>query len=199
MKPHSLTDALYFLSRFIKKPHSVGSIWPSSQQLGKAMLHGIPLKESDVIIEYGPGTGPFTKLIQPYLKQGVRYLGIEHDLHLFQGLQRRFPEMQFHHGSAEEAPELLKQYNLPPARLIVSGLPFANMPPFLQDEILKATQQSLLPDGHFRTFTYFFSGIHPQAQHFKRNVKERFLHHQQSKKVFLNFPPASVLSYSHPK
>ena len=195
----SLKDAFRFLIRFISKPQSVGSIWPSSQKLAKEMLHGIELKPGDIVIEYGPGTGPFTKLLQPYLASGIEYLGIERDEQLIKGLRRRFPEMRFHHGCAEEAPELLRHYGLNSARLIISGLPFANMPSALQEKILKATQESLLPDGYFRTFTYLLSIISPHASHFQRIAHRCFLYDHGSKKVMLNFPPARVLSYSHPK
>ncbi|MFI0348207.1 MAG: class I SAM-dependent methyltransferase [Chthoniobacterales bacterium] len=191
-------DALRFFGRFISKPQSVGSIWPSSQQLGEEMLRGVALKAGDVVIEYGPGTGPFTKLLQPYLARGVDYLGIERDDHLYKGLQQRFPEMRFHHGCAEEAPELLRHYHLNSARLIISGLPFANMAWPLQERILEATQQALRPDGYFRAFTYLFSSISPHANQFRRMAHERFLYDHGSKKVMLNFPPARVLSYSHP-
>lgn len=198
-KPHSLKDALHFLSRFISKPHSVGSIWPSSQKLGAAMIQGFSIKPGDVIIEYGPGTGPFTQLLRPYLAQGVKYLGIEHDQILCKGLQRKFPEMNFHHGSAEETPDLLQYYKLSPACLIISGLPFANMPPQLQKKILSATQKSLRPDGHFRTFTYLLSSLSPRSNHFHRIAHDYFSHYHGSRTVMCNFPPARVLDYSHPK
>ncbi|OHE76194.1 MAG: hypothetical protein A3F67_08670 [Verrucomicrobia bacterium RIFCSPHIGHO2_12_FULL_41_10] len=195
---HRLKDALHFVSRFIRKPSSVGSIWPSSQHLGKVMIENIPMKAGDVIIEYGPGTGPFTHLLRDYIPQGIEYLGIEHDHRLYKGLCARFPEMRFHHGSAEDAPALLKHYGLAPARLIISGLPFANMPPPLQERILQATQKALRSDGIFRTFTYLLSGIRPHAVHFRKMVSRYFLFHHERKKVMRNFPPAQVLSYSHP-
>ena len=178
------------------KPHSVGSIWPSSQYLAEAMIEDIDFQPGDVVIEYGPGTGSFTHLLRQHLPQGIRYLGIEYDLHLCKALHRRFPEMLFHHGSAEEVEKLLKQYALGPARLIISGLPFANMPAPLQERILTATQQALRPDGLFRTFTYLCSSISPRARHFQQRAS---LHFQEEKKkhriVLRNLPPARVLSY----
>ena len=181
------------------KPHSVGSIWPSSQHLAKAMIEDIDFQPGDVVIEYGPGTGPFTHLLRQHLPQGIRYLGIEFDLHLCKALRHRFPEMLFHHGSAEETIELLKHYNLGPARLIISGLPFANMPASLQERILNATQQALRPDGLFRTFTYLCSSISPRARHFQKRVADHFQQEKNHRIVLKNFPPARVLSYKSRK
>ncbi len=193
--PHSLRSKLHFLARFLMKPHAVGSICPSSRHLAKAMIEDIDFQPGDVVIEYGPGTGPFTHLLRQHLPQGIRYLGIEYDLHLCKALRHRFPEMLFHHGSAEDVDQLLKHYQLGPARLIISGLPFANMPAFLQERILTATQQSLSPNGIFRTFTYLCSGISPRARHFQKRATTHFEKEANHRIVLNNLPPARVLSY----
>lgn len=195
---HSLREALHFASRFIARPQAVGSIWPSSRQLGEAMIHQVTLKSGDVVVEYGPGTGPFTSVLRERMPAGVEYLGIEHDQELHRNLVRRFPGMRFHHGSAEETPEILAHYRLGRARLVVSGLPFANMPPDLQARILQATNTALECDGTFRTFTYLLSSLNPSTVHFRRLVAEHFHDHHGSKTVVNNFPPARVLSYSKP-
>ena len=196
--PHPLQDAFHFISRFIAKPHAVGSIWPSSRHLGKAMLHDITLKAGDVVVEYGPGTGPFTSLLRHTMPPGVEYLGIERDRKLYTALKRRFPEMRFHHGSAEDTHDLLNHYKLPQASLIVSGLPFANMPASLQARILNASKKALRSDGFFRTFTYLMASMSPRKTHFQKMLAECFYHNHGTTKVMLNFPPARVLSFSHP-
>lgn len=177
------------------KPHSVGSIWPSSKHLSKAMLEEIDFHPGDVVVEYGPGTGSFTHLLQDHLPKGIHYLGIEYDLNLCKALHRRFPDMLFHHGSAEETPTLLKKYGLGAACLIISGLPFANMPASLQENILTATEQSLRPNGLFRTFTYLCSGVSPRARHFQKRVALHFQEEEKQRIVLRNVPPARVLSY----
>jgi phospholipid N-methyltransferase len=196
--PHSWKDPLHLLSRFLMKPHSVGSIWPSSQHLARAMIDGVTLKPGDVIVEYGPGTGPFTKLLRDYVAAGVDYVGIEYDKNLYKNLTNRFSEMRFHHGSAEDTASILQHYNLKPASLIVSGLPFANMPAALQERILNATQEALLEDGMFRTFSYLLSSVRPRITHFQKMVSTRFNEKHQTTTVLRNFPPARVFSFSGP-
>ena len=188
--PHRLRDALHFLSRFATQPGSIGSLWPSSHKLAAAMI-------ADVV-EYGPGTGPFTSALKERMPRGVRYLGIERDKELHRHLVRRFPGMLFHHGSAEETPAILAHHGLGAARLVLSGLPFANMPGDLQERIIVATRDSMLESGIFRTFTYLLAILSPRTSHFRQLVGQHFAHYQAGGTVMQNFPPAKVLSYSHP-
>jgi hypothetical protein len=162
------------------------------------MIHQVDLKPGDVVVEYGPGTGPFTSVLRERMPAGVEYLGIEHDQEFHSNLVRRFPGMRFHHGSAEETPEILAHHGLGRARLVVSGLPFANMPEDLQARILKATNAALDCNGTFRTFTYLLSSLNPSTVHFRRLVADHFHDHHGSRTVVKNFPPARVLSYSKP-
>ena len=195
---HRLDDALHFASRFVTRPASVGSIWPSSRQLGEAMIDAVHLKAGDVVVEYGPGSGSFTRVLRERMPAGVEYLGIEFDPEFHSNLVKRFPGMRFHHGSAEETHNILAHHGLGPARLVISGLPFANMPPVLQERILEATRKALHHEGTFRTFSYLFASINPRTHHFKRKVKEHFHEHHGHRTVMRNFPPAHVLSYSKP-
>ncbi len=196
--PHRLCDALHFVSRFLTKPGSIGSVWPSSRELGEAMLEEISLRPGDVVVEYGPGTGPFTSVLRGRMPKGVEYLGIEYDEELHRNLVRRFPGMRFHHGSAEQTHEILAHYGLAPANLILSGLPFANMPSELQGSILASTREALHHEGIFRTFTYLLSTLNPSTVHFRRLMKQYFHEHHTARTVMQNFPPARVLSYSRP-
>jgi len=195
---HSWKDPFYLWSRFLLSPQAVGSVWPSSQYLARAMIDAICLKSGDVIVEYGPGTGPFTKLLEKYLAEGVEYIGIEYDQKLYKNLTTRFSGMRFHHGSAEDAPSILKEYKLQGASLIVSGLPFANMSAALQERILNATQEALLDHGMFRTFSYLFSSMSPRITHFQKMLSSKFHQQHPSSTVMRNFPPARVYSFSHP-
>lgn len=195
---HTLGDAFHFFSRFITKPGSVGSLWPSSRDLGLAMVAELKLEPGDVVVEYGPGTGPFTSVLREWMPRGTEYLGIEFDPELHRTLVRRFPGMRFHLGSAEDTPSILAHHGLGRARLIVSGLPFSIMPPELQHRILEATSDALDEKGTFRTFAYLFSFLSPRSNHFHRMLCRHFSEHHTAKTVMKNFPPAKVFSFSGP-
>ena len=58
-----LQQSLYFFSRFLNDPHSVASVLPSSKELSQQMFQGMSFKPGDTILEYGPGTGSFTRIV----------------------------------------------------------------------------------------------------------------------------------------
>lgn len=54
-----------FLIEYFKSPRTIGAVAPSSEKLAEKMVGDIDFKNSEVIIEYGPGTGVFTdKLVK---------------------------------------------------------------------------------------------------------------------------------------
>jgi len=194
----NLAEAVAFIARFASAPTNIGAVFPSSRELAEAMLHGIDLRPGDVVVEYGPGTGAFTEVLLERLPEGAEYLGIELDSHFHGHLTRRFPGRQFYHGSAAEVRSLLEGKGLGKARLILSGLPFASMPHTVQEMILSATREALHEEGTFRTFTYPICWYMPGSQRFRKVALNHFDHHQKSRTVHRNIPPAKVLSYAKP-
>jgi len=69
--------AWVFLRQFITSPRSVGAILPSSAALAEAMVAPIDFAKGPTIVEFGPGTGAFTRTIAQRLRPPGRYLGIE--------------------------------------------------------------------------------------------------------------------------
>jgi len=194
---HPLRDKLHFLATFLRRPFHVGSLWPSSRRLAEAMVAGVPLEAGDVVVEYGPGTGPMTLALARCMPEGVRFLGIEREAGFFDLLKKRFPHLEFVQGSAEDVESYLAARNLPPAKLIVSGLPFAAMPMELQDRIVGATKRALREDGVFRTFAYMHAYGSQRAKQFRECMQRQFGTFQRSSPVLRNMPPAYVLTYRH--
>lgn len=50
-----------FIKEFIKSPKYIGAISPSSKFLANKMIENIEFEKCNCIIEYGAGTGVFTK------------------------------------------------------------------------------------------------------------------------------------------
>jgi phospholipid N-methyltransferase len=194
---HRLRDKLKFLGTFLRSPFRIGSLWPSSRQLAEAMVLDVHLQRGDVVVEYGPGTGPMTAALARCMPEGVRFLGIEHDEGFCRVLEQRFPRLEFVRGSAEHVEQYLAERGLPRARLIVSGLPFASMPLALQESIVGATKRALRDDGVFRTFAYVHAYGSRRARRFREFMAEQFRGFKRSKAVLLNMPPAYVLTYRH--
>lgn len=191
-------EALAFLARFAARPTQVGALFPSSRELAEAMLEGIELKSGDIVVEFGPGTGAFTEAVLERLPEGAKYLGIERDPHFHGHLEDRFPGIDFHHGSAEELPDLLSYRGWEKPRLILSGLPFASMPLEIQELILTATRETLHEEGEFRTFTYPVCWYMTGSMRFRKVALNHFGEHRKSRTIHKNIPPAKVLSYRKP-
>ena len=190
-----ILDGLRFFGKFLRSPGRMGSVMPSSRHLAKAMAADLNLVSGDLVLEYGPGTGPMTAVLSSHLSEGVRYLGIERDARFQNLLQERFPHLDFHLGSVADVAEIVKTRDLPKAKAIISGLPFASLPQELQDSIVQGTREVLAEDGEFRTFQYVHAYRLPAARRFRAAMARLFGSCTRSTPVLRNVPPAYVLTY----
>lgn len=190
-------DGLGFFGNFLKNPTSVGAVLPSSRFLSRALVGDLShLKEGELVVEYGPGTGPMTSVIHERLPFGVRYLGIELEASFCDLLAARFPGMQFHCGSAGDVKQILADRDLPRPARIVSGLPFASLPPPVQDAVVDGLTWALEDSPcDFRTFQYVHAYRMKAARRFRALMGEHFEHFERIGPILRNVPPAYVLRY----
>ena len=52
---------LAFMYQYFHQPRTVGALLPSSTHLAKKIVKGIDFEHAACIVEYGPGTGVFTR------------------------------------------------------------------------------------------------------------------------------------------
>ena len=105
-----------FVRGFVARPRQVGAIMPSSPRLAAAMVQGLKLTPTGSVIEFGPGTGPFTRALLAAQPAGGRYLGIELDPEFHAHLRQHFPTADFAHASAADAFDLHAQRDMPRPR-----------------------------------------------------------------------------------
>ena len=180
---------LRFVEAFIREPFKVGSLWPSSDELSRAVVDGCDFKRDDLVVELGPGTGSFTKLLLKRLGRRGRLLAMEISDTNIAELRRRFPHCDVIHDSAEHLPLHLGDAK---ADCVVSGLAWGNMLPPMQDRILNATLTSLAPDGQFVAFAYVHALWLPTARRFRRLLLQSFPRVETTRIVWRNLPPAIV-------
>ncbi|MBL9075963.1 MAG: phospholipid methyltransferase [Planctomycetes bacterium] len=191
-----LRDGLGFFGSFLRNPGSVGAVLPSSRYLARALVGRLELKPGELIVEYGPGTGPVTDVIRTSLPPGARYLGIELDPRFHELLTQRYPGLEFHLGSAADIEGVLRQRGLPRPVRIISGLPFASLPAAVQDGIAAGIVHCLRGGGgDFRTFQYVHAYGLRAARRFRALMAERFGGFERLGPVVRNVPPAFVLRY----
>ncbi|MFY9341577.1 MAG: hypothetical protein WAT39_03755 [Planctomycetota bacterium] len=189
-------DGLGFFGRFLRNPLTVGAVLPSSRYLARAMVGRLDLQPGELIVEYGPGTGPLTAVLRELLPNGAHYLGIELDTRFHRLLTERFPTLAFHHGSAADLQQILEQRGLPRPTRIVCGLPFASLPPAVQDDVIDGIVWGLRgTHGDFRTFQYVHAYGLRAARRFRARMQEHFTGFERIGPVVRNVPPAFVLRY----
>ena len=182
--------AALFLRQFVQSPRTVGAVLPSSAALARTMLAPIDFATARTIVEFGPGTGAFTREIAARLAPGCRYLGIELNPQFVRELAAAFPRLTFVHGSVADLAQILAAQGIAVIDAIVCGLPWATLPISLQETVFAAIDRALVPGGVFVTFGYLQSLVLPGAWALRRRLRRSFAEVGRSPVVWGNVPPA---------
>ena len=186
-------STLSFIKEVFRANKSTGAIAPSGKQLADAVTDMAGVSESKVIVEYGPGTGVFTEAILAKKRSDAHFLALEVNEEFVRVTRERFPEVQVVHDCAQNAKKYLQEAGFDGCDTIVSGLPWTRFDGDLQDEILEATYDVLVPGGKFVTFAYAMSPYIPSGRKFFREkMVERFGGVDCSKHIWKNIPPCVV-------
>lgn len=178
---------LKFLIQFLKNPKRIGAIAPSGKFLAKKMMLPLNFQNADCIVEYGPGTGVFTKELVKRKNKKTKLIVIEQNHLFYKMLKGKFenqPGVYIIEGSAENVNKYIKKLGFKHADYIISGLPFASLPSALSESILKETQKAIGRKGRFITFQYSMV---------KRKFFEQYFRLSGCLLEMRNIPPAYVL------
>ena len=178
-----------FIKEFWKDKKMIGSILPSSKFLAAKMLNHIPLENTKLIIELGPGTGIFTEKIIEKIDASTHLIVLELNPELYKDLKAKIniPNVHIKEASADKIGEIMKEFGFEKADIIISSLPLANFSIELRNSILEVVKKSLNENGSFIQFQYSLNAY--------KNLKKLF---PVVKLNFtaLNFPPAFVYTCS---
>lgn len=192
------------LREFISDPLGTATIAPSSMALAHAMLEGIDFSTIRSLVEYGPGTGVFTRAALELCHNhplddptGRTFLAIERNPGLAEDLPQSVPSvpgthLNVVHGDALEVRDRCATLDILPVDLVISGLGWPSIPKAPRRAILEATAQVLNPGGQFRTFGYHIGLCMPGAWDFRRVCRELFETVTISPIIWGNLPPAFV-------
>src|SRR6266404_5948138 len=180
-------EVAIFFTRWLKAPHHIGAVAPSSRFLARAMATQVDLRRAEPVIELGGGTGSVTKAL---IEAGVpvdRLIVVERDVRLYKMLRRRFPQLRIVLGDARYLVELLRPLGIDAVSAVVSSLPLVSMSKTMRRQIINQSFALLGDAGRFIQYTYSLSS--PLAG------REFGLRGRVAARVWLNFPPASVWNY----
>lgn len=187
-----MRDRAKFLAAFVRRPFETGSITPSSIHLAETIVSGMDIESANTIVELGPGTGVFTRLIHDRMKPGACFLCFEINGDLVPELKARFPKARIINDSIENLARYLKAAERTGVDAAISGLPWAAFSPEQQQRLLDATVDSLRSGAGFATFAYSHAAWLPPGQRFRKLLDSRFSHVETSGVVWKNVPPAFV-------
>lgn len=183
-----------FLMQFLRHPRSVGAIAPSGKNLSEKMVEPINFRAANVIVEYGAGTGSFTRELLKRKREDTFLISIEKNDKFVKILKKEFPEegvknFRIVHGGAEDACEILALHGYGQADYVVSGLPFTSLPKDLSVKIFGETQKAI-GNGKFITFQY---------SKVKQKFFEEYFDFVEILHVKKNLPPAYVFVLENKK
>lgn len=193
---------LLFLREFVKSPLRTASIVPSSRYLAEHMIRPLHArdwsKRPPIVLELGPGTGAFTRVIRDNAPDGTRQLGIELNPAMAEHLSETFPGVEVIVGAAGDLPSILGDRGIDGVDLIISGLPWQSFAGPTGLRLIDTIADCLAPGGNYTQFTYSWTRWAPPAKRQHRALNTSFDEVQVSRTIWRNFPPAFVYTSSRP-
>lgn len=177
-----------YVKNFLRD-RNVASITPTSCFGVKRVCKKIDFDHSELIVEYGPGTGVFTHYLLKNMKNGSRLIAIERNKQFGSILRRTIqdPRVIIVNDSAENVLETLRACKESQADYIVSGIPFMWISDDIKNRILYNTRRALKKGGKFLVYQTCFQ----TDNHLKVHL-ERFFPVVNTRYELRNIPPLRI-------
>jgi phospholipid N-methyltransferase len=160
-------STLTYLKNFIRDKN-VASITPTSPFGVRKVCEKIDFKRRNVIVEFGPGSGVFSKYILRKMTRDSKLILIELNKNFVTILNNRMRDQRtcIYNDNAENVLNLLKSEGEPGADYIISGIPFSFIPVTTKNKILNNTYAALKNRGKFLVYQH--------SNHLKEHLKRHF-------------------------
>lgn len=145
-----------FAKNFFLHPMMLGSLIPSSAFLVKRLLSQVDWDRAEVIVEYGPGVGTFTRDILDRMRPDARLIAFELNPDFVDYLRSSLPDPRLRvvHGSAADVRHILEKQGHSHADYVISGIPFSTLQEDVRRDILVSTREVLQPDGALLVYQF---------------------------------------------
>ena len=145
-----------FLKNFIKD-RNVAALVPSSSFGVRKVCSKINFDEDNVIVEYGPGSGVFTRYILKKMSPKSKLILIEANKEFTRKLKEiNDPRVLLFNDSAENVEEILNRCNEKSADYVISGIPFSFFDEALKTRIINRTHNVLSRGGKCLIYQYSY-------------------------------------------
>lgn len=187
-------DRTRFLKQFFTD-RQIGAVTPTSSYGVKRLCAPIDFSKKITIVEYGPGTGVFSKYLLERITPSSKLILIEKNPRFADQLRHNLkdPRVCIHNDTAANVKHILTQHRLSEVDYAISCVPFSLLAPEECAQIVKSTKGILKPDGIFLAFAYVtwerFSPI--------RRLLNTHFDTVQTEREFWNIPPMFIFASSN--
>lgn len=187
--PKRGAGGLLFLKNWATAPLRTGAQVPSSRRLARAMADAATIRDDQVVVELGPGTGVVTSAL---LAKGIppeRLVLIELSPDFCRYLEAKFPGVRVVQGDAFTLKQVVAKHvgKRRSVGAVVSSLPLFVYTKEQRISLLNQALDAVGPDGRVVQFTYSTISPFPfEAEKVKTTV---------TKRIWWNLWPVVVWTY----
>ena len=181
-------STLSYMKNFITDKY-IASITPTSDFGVKKVCGKIDFSRCRLVVEYGPGTGVFTKYLLAKMGPDSLLITIERNGNFANLLRRKIrdPRAIVVNDCASNILDILQELRKPSADYVISGIPFSFLPTSLKDRILRNSFTALRPGGKFLAYQTFYQS----NNHLKAHL-DRIFDFVRVEYEMLNLPPLRI-------
>ena len=181
-------STLSYVKNFMSDKY-IASITPTSDFGVRKVCSKIDFSQCGLIVEYGPGTGVFTKYLLEKMKPESLLLTIERNTNFANLLRKKIrdPRVAVVKGCASNILDTLSEFGKPFADYVISGIPFSFLTDTMKDRILRNSFSALRPGGKFLAYQTFY-----QSNNHLKSHLDRIFPFVRVEYEMLNLPPLRV-------
>lgn len=163
---------------------NIASVTPTSSFGIKRVCRRIDFSKRNIIVEYGPGTGVFTRFLLEQMNPESKLILIETNRH-FVSLLKQIddPRLYVFNDSAENIRNILKECGEEKADHVISGIPFSILDEEVKTQIMRNTRDALSEEGTFLVYQFL--------NHAKKYLIQYFNYVHSEFEIF-NLPPLFI-------
>ena len=142
-----------FLREFLRD-REIASVQSTSAYVVRRVCNRMDLSRRRVVVEYGPGTGPFSRAILDRLTPDSLLVLVESNAELAGELEDglRDRRVRLFRERAQRIPGLLRAAGVDRADYVLSGIPFSHLDEEARLALLRDTRRVLRDDGLFLAY-----------------------------------------------
>ncbi|HUX09289.1 MAG TPA: methyltransferase domain-containing protein [Terriglobia bacterium] len=178
---------------------NIASVAPSSRHLARAMLEGLPISETRVVVELGAGTGAITRVLLETLPPQATLLAFEINPEFISYMRKSFPDprLVLLNARAESLGDELRRRGYDRVDAVVSSLSLRFMPD-PQQRVLQEVLAPFMDERSVYTQYQYVHGVRFEHGKIQRHSSLPFLREYfgsiQCRTIWRNLPPARVFT-----